>query len=403
MNSHKLYIDDEGVRRGYYVYLHKSTESGEVFYVGKGNRKRAWETDNRNQAWKERVEKLNGSWEVEIYEDDLTEIEAFRLEEKLVEEFGFFDEDNNQLTNRIPGGDLPASFSIGIGSGISDWQKAYNEVRKFKKLDESSRVNLATQLQKKLSEAFERLWALDNEIDYTKEISEEEYDFLPGSVISAIEDAFEASKDYPKKRISWKRFCLDVEYSYGYFTKQTYKDDEINAKKFSDDLYNEFFKSRKSIQKVCQKIDSGNKREAIKIANQASTDIPTRISSQIPNNANLIQLVSRMPVHDFKQEIIKIIKTEGFQIETDDKSTQNITTNFKKIDQETSLKIEVKIEEQDNSTLATLKGKAGFYFLDKKRAIESVWCKLKTRRKTFGKLAVIASKMNYDKIKFTQQ
>lgn|GEM_PF-2106918 len=403
MNSHKLYIDDEGVRRGYYVYLHRSTESGEVFYVGKGNGKRAWETENRNQAWKERVEKLNENWEVEIYEDDLTEIEAFRLEEKLVEDFGFFDGDNSQLTNHIPGGDLPASFSIGIGSGISDWQKAYNEVRKFKKLNQSDRVKLATQLQKDLIEVFERLWALDNEIDYTKEISEEEYDFLPGSVIGAIEDAFEASKDYPKKRISWKRFCLDVEYSYEYLTKETYKDEEINAKKFSDDLYNEFLKCRKSIQKIYHKIDSGNKKEAIKIANQASTNIPIRISSEIPNNANLVQLFSKMPISDFKQEIIKKLKVEGFKIETDDKTSRNIATNFTKIDQETSLKIEVKIEELDNSTLATLKGKAGIYVLDKKRSIESVWCKLKTRRKTFGKLAVVASKMSYDKIKFTQQ
>ncbi len=46
----QIYIDEEGVKRGYYVYLHKATETGEVFYVGKGSGRRAWETKKRNNT-----------------------------------------------------------------------------------------------------------------------------------------------------------------------------------------------------------------------------------------------------------------------------------------------------------------------------------------------------------------
>ena len=33
----RLYVDSEGVERGYYVYAHREKETGEVFYIGKGH------------------------------------------------------------------------------------------------------------------------------------------------------------------------------------------------------------------------------------------------------------------------------------------------------------------------------------------------------------------------------
>jgi hypothetical protein len=33
----RLYIDADGVKRGYYVYAHKDCATGSVFYVGKGS------------------------------------------------------------------------------------------------------------------------------------------------------------------------------------------------------------------------------------------------------------------------------------------------------------------------------------------------------------------------------
>ncbi|XWN38042.1 MAG: hypothetical protein ROO71_03730 [Balneola sp.] len=95
MKKYELYLDEEDVKRGYYVYLHKARSTGEVFYVGKGSGKRAWDKNKRNPDWQDRVNKLNDEWEVEIYKDDLTEIEAYQLEEKLVQDFGFFDDNND--------------------------------------------------------------------------------------------------------------------------------------------------------------------------------------------------------------------------------------------------------------------------------------------------------------------
>ena len=35
----------------YYIYEHREADSGRTFYVGKGNRKRAWRKDSRNPQW----------------------------------------------------------------------------------------------------------------------------------------------------------------------------------------------------------------------------------------------------------------------------------------------------------------------------------------------------------------
>lgn len=266
MNEHKLYIDDEGVKRGYYVYLHKSTKSGEVFYVGKGSGNRAWETQSRNQDWKDRVSEIGGEWEVEIYKDDLSEIEAFNLEEKLVKKYGFFDENNNQLTNRFPGGEQPASFTLSFGSDKADeWQDIYYQERKFKDIGKEDKKELAGNVQKKLREIY---WML-NEIDNDTEFSEDEEisDYSAYMLIGAFEDPMIGGEEFIKKRISWKEFCLDLEYSFEYY-QSMYPDDEINKEKFSPEVFEFFSESHRIVSEAYQKIDSGNKQDAKMLADK---------------------------------------------------------------------------------------------------------------------------------------
>ncbi len=70
----------------HYVYLHRRADDGVVFYVGKGFGKRAWKKVTRSEWWKRIVEKHGRT--VEIYKDDLDEVDAFRLEAELISKYG---------------------------------------------------------------------------------------------------------------------------------------------------------------------------------------------------------------------------------------------------------------------------------------------------------------------------
>src|SRR3974390_1606536 len=66
--------NQENPRRSY-VYAHMDS-AGKIFYVGKGERRRAWSTD-RHPLWRRYVEKhLGGSYQVRILRDNLSAEEA---------------------------------------------------------------------------------------------------------------------------------------------------------------------------------------------------------------------------------------------------------------------------------------------------------------------------------------
>lgn len=67
----------------FYVYLHK-LNNGEVFYVGKGRRDRAYSKLGRSNAWKEKAKE---GFDVEIYKSDLKELDSILLEKELIEKF----------------------------------------------------------------------------------------------------------------------------------------------------------------------------------------------------------------------------------------------------------------------------------------------------------------------------
>jgi hypothetical protein len=81
----------------YYVYLHRRLDDNSVFYVGKGKKRRAWVKKSRNKHWKHIVEKHGYS--VEIYKGNLTESEAFQLEEEQIKFYGL-----DNLSNMTLGG-----------------------------------------------------------------------------------------------------------------------------------------------------------------------------------------------------------------------------------------------------------------------------------------------------------
>jgi hypothetical protein len=70
--------NQENPRRSY-VYAHVDS-SGKIFYVGKGERRRAWSRD-RHPLWHRYVEKhLGGTYQVRILQDNLSPAEAEEIE-----------------------------------------------------------------------------------------------------------------------------------------------------------------------------------------------------------------------------------------------------------------------------------------------------------------------------------
>lgn len=113
----------------FYVYIHRKL-NGEIFYVGKGRDKRAWSPHGRNTFWKNTV--LKYEYNVSIIEDNLSESQAFELEEFLIS-YCKLRTQGGTLTNLTLGGEgisglecSPATrkkISIkarGMGNGRSD-------------------------------------------------------------------------------------------------------------------------------------------------------------------------------------------------------------------------------------------------------------------------------------------
>lgn len=71
---------------GFYVYAHFRASDGNLFYIGKGTRIRAWSRHSRNRHWRAVVRKHG--FVVHIIKDGLSEAQAFRLEELLIRNCG---------------------------------------------------------------------------------------------------------------------------------------------------------------------------------------------------------------------------------------------------------------------------------------------------------------------------
>ena len=203
-----LYIDSDGVRRGYYVYVHKDRTTGFVFYVGKGNGRRAWDATQRNDDWKEHVASLPSGWDVEIVQDDLSEIEAFGIEAELVEKYGGAAATGGILKNWLPGGEFPASVQIEVQFEDNGWSVAYYDARKFKTLSRCEEDAIAASVSDGLQPIVESLSELDDEAD--EHDGSNLFDSVY-SVESVIGDILDASKEFQRRRISWKDFGMAME------------------------------------------------------------------------------------------------------------------------------------------------------------------------------------------------
>ena len=257
----KLYLDSEGVTRGYYVYVHKDCATRTVFYVGKGQSRRAWESTGRNDLWRKKVASLTEGWEVEIVQDDLSEIEAFELERTLVEQYGGASAYEGQLTNRIPGGEEPLAIRLEVLALDPVWSAAYYEAREFVALPRKQQEAIVASVKSKLEPVIEQLSDLEDEAD---ESEDERLLDSVSNVDSIIRSLLDTSSDFLRRRVSWKDFAFAIEDACGDLESELEDADEYHAK--VTPLLKQAFLAIKGLY---NSVDSGNRKHAEEMAERA--------------------------------------------------------------------------------------------------------------------------------------
>lgn len=100
-------IDDNRNSR-FYIYAHIRPDKNEVFYIGKGKGRRAYDgKTGRNRYWKNIVKKNNGLFTVQILAENLIESLAFELEKELIKQFR---ERGVKLCNITDGGEGSSGY-----------------------------------------------------------------------------------------------------------------------------------------------------------------------------------------------------------------------------------------------------------------------------------------------------
>jgi predicted GIY-YIG superfamily endonuclease len=103
----------------YYLYYHKNPLTKDLFYIGIGTNKRAWDfTSGRNPHYKNYIKKY-GEPLVDIIKENLTKKEACSLEIKLISKYGRKGiETDGILLNKSSGGEI-----IALGNKFTKEQK----------------------------------------------------------------------------------------------------------------------------------------------------------------------------------------------------------------------------------------------------------------------------------------
>ena len=138
----------------FYVYQHKNPNTNEVFYVGKGSKKRAFAKHNRNQYWQNKVN-VYGGFCVDFLVNNIDEELAFLVE---VEAIDLYKRIGCKLANITIGGDGIGGFKHSTETKQKIAKKAQGRPGKFTKdhvtdkmreaVAESNKRRLPTQAMK---------------------------------------------------------------------------------------------------------------------------------------------------------------------------------------------------------------------------------------------------------------
>jgi hypothetical protein len=126
------------VRSDFYVYEHLKADSGEVFYVGKGCRKRARDKDNRSKYWWNIINKHG--FKVRYVVKNVDEEFAFFVEEERIDQLKRL---GVKLCNLTNGGE--GSSGLVMPQSAKD---TISKIHKGKKLSEDHKRKASESLKK---------------------------------------------------------------------------------------------------------------------------------------------------------------------------------------------------------------------------------------------------------------
>lgn len=135
----------------YYVYIHKKADTKEIFYVGiSGSTKytRGYSSNQRNNLWNKIVKKHG--YIVDIIHDDISKIEAIKIECELIKRYGKIINKTGCLCNITDGGE-GANKTIEERLKISEKMKGENNPNYGKTMSLEQRIKIKeTILSKKI-------------------------------------------------------------------------------------------------------------------------------------------------------------------------------------------------------------------------------------------------------------
>lgn len=132
----------------YVVYQHRRKDTNEVFYIGQGTVKRAYQNqiNRRNNNWTKVVEEAGG-FEVDILAQNLTKEESLVVESEYIKKYGTIKHGTGILVNERLSG------TRGVKSGY----KHSEETRKL--ISENTKKAMENpELLKKLSDSLNNYW-----------------------------------------------------------------------------------------------------------------------------------------------------------------------------------------------------------------------------------------------------
>jgi hypothetical protein len=134
----------------HYVYIHRNPITNSIFYIGVGYKRRAWSFKwGHSKHYYHYIQK-HGLPIVEMYKINLTEDEAYKLEEQLILEYGRVGIDNNGiLVNKSSGGKTSAK---GNKQYLTDeWKKKIGDANRGKsKHNEQTKKSISTKNSKSI-------------------------------------------------------------------------------------------------------------------------------------------------------------------------------------------------------------------------------------------------------------
>ena len=204
--------------------------------------------------WQEKVATLKNGWEVAILETDLSEIEAFELEETLVWEHGGPASEGGKLTNWLPGGEDPVSVKISFDAGLKfrTWHRVYWEARRFTNAGRDAQESIAMRLQNLLEPVFQKLTALEEVAEQIRDES------LADSVLtldSNLQGQRETTDDFLRRRVFWHDFAMNLEFMLDGLEPEDLAELHENVRPLAEAVL-------ASATVLLEEIDSGNRKEA---------------------------------------------------------------------------------------------------------------------------------------------